>query len=104
VAGGKGHGYIVRMPGLKQWQRGPIVTLIVAWIACTGATLTIFFLAQARSAERTMLEMGFRLGPGAAAPQIDWLGALPRIVGYYIVIVLLPPFVLWLLWWRARSA
>lgn len=92
------------MPWLKQWRRGPIVTLIVAWIACTGATLTIFFIAQARSAERAVLEMGFRLGPGASAPQIDWVAALPRIAAYYVLIVLLPPLLLWLLWWRARSA
>ena len=92
------------MSRLKQWQRGPIVTLIVAWIACTGAILMIFFLAQARSAERVIREMGFRLGAGAAAPQIDWIGALPQIVGYFLLIVLLPPLVLWLLWRRACSA
>ena len=92
------------MSWLKQWQRGPIVTLIVAWIACTGATVTFFFLAQARSAERALQEMGFRLGPGAAAPQIDWSGALPQIVAYYVLLVLAPPLVLWLLWRRARHA
>jgi len=92
------------MSWLKEWQRGPIVSLIVAWIASTGAILTIFFLAQARSAERAMREMGVLLGAGAAAPQVDWLGALPQIVGYYMLIVLLPPLVLWLLWRRACSA
>jgi len=92
------------MSWLRQWQRGPIATIIVAWIACTGATLTIFFVAQARSAERAMGEMGFRLGPGVAAPRIDWLGALPQIIVYYLLIVLLPPLLLWLLWRRARSA
>jgi hypothetical protein len=92
------------MGWLKQWQRGPIMTIIVAWVACTGAILTIFFLAEARSAERAMQEIGFRLGPGAAAPRIDWLGALPQIVAYYILLVLLPPLVLWLLWRRARTA
>lgn len=80
------------------------MTVVVAWISCSGATLTIFFLARARSAERALQEMGFRLGPGATAPRIDWLGALPQIAVYYLLIVLLPPLLLWLLWRRDRSA
>ena len=92
------------MRWLKQWRRGPIAALIAAWIVCVGATLTVYIVAQARSAERMFREMGFRLGATAAQAHINWPEMLPQLVAYYVVIVFLPPAVLWLLWRRSRAA
>ena len=81
-----------------------MAALIIAWIVCSAAVLTTYFVAQARSAERMMEEMGLRVGATSADIHVNWLSALPQLVAYYALIVLLPAAVLWLLWRRARSA
>jgi hypothetical protein len=90
------------MRWLKQWRRGPIAALIIAWVVCSGTTLTLFFLARVRSAEREYADMGFRAGGAPVAFRIDWIRALPWLAAYYAIIVLLPPTLLFLLWRRAR--
>jgi hypothetical protein len=87
---------------LKEWRVGPIATLALAWIVCVGGALTTFFLAQARAAERYFEEMGFRLGASAAQFRVQWLDMWPRILGAYLIFVVLPPLLLWLLWRRAQ--
>ena len=81
-----------------------MAALIVAWIVCSGAILTTFFIAQARITERMMEDMGLRVGATSADIHVNWLPMLPQLIAYYAVIVLFPPTLLWLLWRRARSA
>jgi hypothetical protein len=92
------------MNWLRQWQRGPIAALIVAWVLCSGALLTLYFITQVRLAQRDFDEMGFRLGPGAAGVHVNWLAMWPQLLAYYFAIVVVPPAVLWLLWRNARSS
>jgi hypothetical protein len=80
-----------------------VAALIAAWIVCSGAILTTFFIAQARSTERMMEDMGLRFGATSAEFHVNWLAALPQLIAYYAVIVLVPPTLLWFLWRRARS-
>jgi hypothetical protein len=90
------------MRWLSQWRRGPIITVIVAWILCTGTMLTLLFIAQARSVERMFENMGFRLGATEAHFHVNWGEVLPQLLLAFLVIVLLPPSVLLLLWLRAQ--
>ena len=90
------------MNWLKQWRPAPMAALLVAWVASTAALLTLYFVAQARIAEREWYEMGFRLGGTAAEVHVNWLSMWPQLLGYYLVIVVVPPTVLWLLWRNAR--
>lgn len=92
------------MPWLRQWRPGPIATLIVAWVLCSGTLLTLYFVAQARIVERDFNEMGFRLGGTAADVHVNWLSMWPQLLAYYVAIVVVPPTVLWLLWRNARRA
>lgn len=92
------------MRWLKQWRRGPILTLIAAWIVCAGVTLTVYIVAAARSAERMFREMGFRLGATSENLHVKWGEIVPQLVAYYLLIVIVPPAVLWFLWRRARAA
>jgi hypothetical protein len=91
------------MRWLRQWQRGPIAALIVAWVLCSGALLTLYFITQARIVQRDFNEMGFRLGATAADVHVNWLAMWPQLLAYYVAIVVVPPTVLWLLWRNARS-
>ena len=88
---------------LRQWRAGPIAALIVAWVLCSGALLTLYFVTQARIAQRDFDEMGFRLGATAADVHVNWLAMWPQLLGYYVGIVIVPPTVLWLLWRNARQ-
>jgi hypothetical protein len=90
------------MRWLREWRSGPITALIIAWIICSGTTLTLFIVARVRSAEREYADMGFRAGGSLVAVRINWAGALPGLLTYYAVLVLLPPTLLFLLWRRAR--
>jgi hypothetical protein len=92
------------MGWLSGWRKGPIATLALAWLVCSGAVLTIYFVAQLRSAERSFAEMGLRLGPGAGLLRVNWLDALPQLLAAYVIFVIVPPVLLWLLWRRARRA
>jgi len=92
------------MRWLREWQPGPLAALIVAWVLASGALLTMYFVAQARIAERGLSEMGFRLGATAADIHVNWLAMWRQLLGYYIAIVVVPPTLLWLFWRRARSA
>lgn len=91
------------MRWLRQWHPGPIAALIVAWLLCSGALLTLFFVTQARIAQRDFNEMGFRFG-AAADIHVNWLSMWPQLLEYYVLVVVVPPTVLWLLWRRARRA
>jgi hypothetical protein len=90
------------MAGLREWRRGPIATLAIAWVICSGALVTTYFVAQARTVERMIREMGFRLGPGADGIQVRWMEMWPEVVSIYLVVVIAPPLLLWLLWRRAQ--
>jgi hypothetical protein len=90
------------MAWLRKWRRGPIATLAVAWLVCSGALVTTYLVAQVRSAERMVREMGFRLGPGTDGVQVNFMDMWPQVVGIYIVVVIAPPALLWLLWRRAQ--
>jgi hypothetical protein len=90
------------MRWLSQWRAGPVAALIVAWVAGSGAWLTLYFVAQARIVQREYTEMGFRLGPTAAHLQVDWVAMWPQLAAIYLVIVVLPPALLWLLWRQGR--
>jgi hypothetical protein len=79
------------------------MTLILAWVVCTGALLTVYFVAQARVAQRGFEELGFRLGGAGAQFQVNWLDMWPQLLAIYLVTVVLPPLVFWLLWRRARG-
>ena len=92
------------MQWLKQWRPAPMAALLIAWVAGSGALLTLYFLAQARSVEREYTEMGFRLGATEAHIQVNWLEMWPQLAAIYLVIVVLPAALLWLLWRRARRA
>jgi hypothetical protein len=92
------------MRWLRQWEVGPIATVIVAWVLCSGALLTLYFVTQARIVQRDFNEMGFRLGATAADVHVDWLAMWPQLTGYYVGIVIVPPTILWLLWRNARRA
>jgi hypothetical protein len=91
------------MRWLSQWRRGPIITVIVAWIMCTGTTLTLFVIAQARSVVRMFEDMGFRSGATEAEFHVKWAETLPQLLLPFLLIVLLPPSVLLLLWLRAQT-
>jgi hypothetical protein len=90
------------MASLREWRRGPIATVAVAWLVCSGALVTTYFVAQARSAERMIREMGFRLGPGADGIRVNWMEMWPQVVAIYLIVVIVPPGLLWLLWRRAQ--
>jgi hypothetical protein len=92
------------MRWLGQWRPAPMAALLIAWIAGTAALLTLYFVAMGRSIERDYTEMGFRLGGTEAQIHVNWHSMLPQLVGYYGVVVVLPPVVFWLLWRRARRA
>ena len=92
------------MSWLKQWRPAPVAALLMAWVACTGTLLTLFFVAQLRSVQREYTEMGFRFGTTAPHVEVDWLAMWPQLAVIYLVVVVLPPTVLWLLWRRARRA
>jgi hypothetical protein len=92
------------MRWLRQWHRGPVTALIVAWVLGSGALLTLYFVAVARSIERDYTGMGFRLGATETQMHVNWLAMWPQLVGYYGVVVVVPPAVFWLLWRRARRA
>ena len=92
------------MPWLRQWRPGPIATLIVAWVLCSGVLLTLYFVTQVRIVQRDFNEMGFRLGATAADVHVNWLAMWPQLLAYYVAIVVVPPTVLWLLWRNARRA
>ena len=92
------------MNWLKQWRPAPVAAVLIAWVACTATLLTLFFVAQLRSVQREYTEMGFRLGPTAPRVEVDWLAMWPQLAAFYLVVVVLPPAVLWLLWRRARRA
>jgi hypothetical protein len=91
------------MRWLSQWRRGPIITLIVTWIVCTGTTLTLYFVAEARSTARMFEDMGFRFGATSAQMHVNWGEMLPQLLLAFVVIVLLPPTLLLLLWIRTRN-
>ncbi|HKN66126.1 MAG TPA: hypothetical protein VJW73_07600 [Gemmatimonadaceae bacterium] len=79
-----------------------MAVLLVAWVASTGALLTLYFVAQARIVERQWTEMGFRLGGTASAMHVNWVAMWPQLATIYLVVVVLPPTALWMLWRRAR--
>ena len=81
-----------------------MAALIIAWVLCSGALLTLYFVAQARIVQRDLREMGFRLGATAADIQVNWIEMWPQLLGYYLLVVVMPPTLLWLLWRRARRA
>jgi hypothetical protein len=90
------------MHWLRQWRPAPMAALLTAWIVGTAALLTIFFVALGRSMERDYNQLGFRLGATEAHIRVTWDGMWPQLVGYYGVVVVLPPVLVWLLWRRAR--
>lgn len=90
------------MRWLSQWRAGPIATLMAAWVACSAATLSLYVAAQARSAGELFEDIGRQLGATSSSVHVRWLDMWPQLLGYYLLIVVLPPTVLWLLWRRAR--
>lgn len=93
---------ILEMRWLREWHRAPVAALIVAWVLCSGALLTLYFVAQVRIVQRDFDEMGFRLGATAADIHVNWIAMWPQLLGYYLLVVVMPPTLLWLLWRRAR--
>ncbi|MFL5616380.1 MAG: hypothetical protein ACJ796_22125 [Gemmatimonadaceae bacterium] len=91
------------MRWLSQWRRGPIITLIVTWVVCTGTTLILYFIAEAKSTARMFADMGFRFGATSAQMHVNWGEIVPQLLLAFVLIVLLPPSVLLLLWIRARN-
>lgn len=81
-----------------------MAALLVAWVASTGALLTLYFVAQARLVERGWTEMGFRLGATSADMHVNWIAMWPQLAAIYLAVVVLPPTALWMLWRRARRA
>ena len=92
------------MNWLRQWQPAPMAALLMAWVVGSGALLTLYFLAQARSLEREYTEMGFRLGGTESHIQVNWGEMWPQLAAIYLMIVVLPPALLWLFWRRSRRA
>ena len=90
------------MRWLRQWHPGPVAALIITWVLCSGALLTLFFVAQVRIAQRDFDDMGFRLGATAADVHVNWIAMWPQLAAIYLAVVVLPPAALWLLWRRAR--
>ena len=76
--------------------------MIVAWVTCSGALLTLYFVTQARMVQRDFDEMGLRFGATSAGIHINWVAMLPQLLVYYLLIVVVPPSALWLLWRRSR--
>ena len=92
------------MNWLREWRAVPMAVLLVAWVAITGALVTLYFVAQARIVEREWTEMGFRLGATTSGVHVNWLEMWPQLATIYLVVVVLPPTALWMLWRRARRA
>lgn len=92
------------MRWLRQWHSGPVAVLMIAWVLGSGALLTLYFVTQARILQRDFNEMGFRLGATESHVQVNWLAMWPQLLGYYVLIVVVPPALLWMLWRRARRA
>ena len=92
------------MNWLRQWRPAPMAALLFAWVASTGALLTLYFVAQARLVEREWTDMGFRLGGSSADMHVNWIAMWPQLAAIYLTVVVLPPVALWMLWRRARRA
>ena len=90
------------MRWLRQWRRGPIAILSVAWVAITATALNLDLIVEGHRTERTWEDLGFRLGATSAEFHVQWADMWPQLAAMYLTIVVLPPLVLVLLWWRAR--
>lgn len=76
--------------------------VVAAWIAVSGAALTAWIVAQARSFERAFTDAGPSLGATSVAIDVDLVGAWPQLVVLYAVIVALPAVAFWVLWRKSR--